>query len=152
MLLRLDKVSLAYGSRPLLDQVSLHLQEGERIALIGRNGEGKSSLLRLLLRETEPDAGTLWLRPGARIAHLAQDIAATNLETVAQVVTSGLPDQSQALAEYQTLAAQGLHTPAQRRRLDDLHHELDAADGWQLERRVSNVFDSSQSRSERPLR
>ncbi|MFI4868153.1 MAG: ATP-binding cassette domain-containing protein [Steroidobacterales bacterium] len=139
MLLRLDKVSLAYGSRPLLDQVSLQLEEGERVGLVGRNGEGKSSLLRLVRHEVEPDAGSLWLRPGARVAHLAQDIAVLSGESVAQIVTGGLPQQGQALAEYQTLAAQGLHTPAQRRRLDELHHALDAADGWQLERRVESV-------------
>ena len=75
MLLRLDKVSLAYGSRPLLDQVSLQLEESERIALIGRNGEGKSSMLRLLLRETEPDEGVVWIKSGARLGHLAQDIS-----------------------------------------------------------------------------
>ncbi|MGA2861380.1 MAG: ATP-binding cassette domain-containing protein, partial [Steroidobacteraceae bacterium] len=125
MLLRLDKVSLAYGSRPLLDQVSLQLDEGERVGLVGRNGEGKSSLLRLVRHEAEPDAGSLWLRPGARVAHLAQDIALLTGETVAQIVTAGLPQQGQALAEYQTLAAQGLHTQAQRRRLDELHHALD---------------------------
>ncbi len=139
MLLRLDKVSLAYGSRPLLDHVSLQLDEGERVGLVGRNGEGKSSLLRLVRHEAEPDAGSLWIRPGARVAHLAQDIALLTGETVAQIVTGGLPRQGQALAEYQTLAAQGLHTPAQRRRLDELHHELDAGDGWQLERRVASV-------------
>ncbi len=139
VLLRLDKVSLAYGSRPLLDQVSLQLDEGERVGLVGRNGEGKSSLLRLVRHEAEPDAGSLWLRPGARVAHLAQDIALLTGETVAQIVTAGLPQQGQALAEYQTLAAQGLHTQAQRRRLDELHHALDAADGWQLARRVATV-------------
>jgi ATP-binding cassette subfamily F protein uup len=122
-----------------LDRVSLTLEEGERLALVGRNGEGKSSLLRLLLREAEPDAGSLWLRPGARIAHLAQDITAVTHETAAQVVTGGLPQQGQALAEYQTLTAQGVHSSAHRRRLDELHHQLDAGDGWQLEQRVADV-------------
>src|SRR5450755_2175537 len=101
LLLRLDKVSLSYGSRPLLDQVSLQLDEGERVALIGRNGEGKSSLLRVLLHQTEPDAGAIWVRPGARVAHLAQDLDATLGENVAQVITEGLPQQGRALAEYQ---------------------------------------------------
>jgi ATP-binding cassette subfamily F protein uup len=139
VLLRLDKISLAYGSRPLLDQVSLQLDEGERVGLVGRNGEGKSSLLRLVRHEAEPDAGSLWVRPGARVAHLAQDIALASGESVAQIVTGGLPQQGAALAEYETLTAQGVHTPAQRRRLDELHHTLDAADGWQLERRVASV-------------
>jgi ATP-binding cassette subfamily F protein uup len=139
VLLRLDKISLAYGSRPLLDQVSLQLDEGERVGLVGRNGEGKSSLLRLVRHEAEPDAGSLWVRPGARVAHLAQDIALASGESVAQIVTGGLPQQGAALAEYETLTAQGVHTSAQRRRLDELHHTLDAADGWQLERRVASV-------------
>ncbi|HWW21423.1 MAG TPA: ATP-binding cassette domain-containing protein [Steroidobacteraceae bacterium] len=91
MLLRLDKVSLSFGARPLLDQVSLQIDRSERIALVGRNGEGKSSLLRLILGEVEPEAGTLWLRPGARVAHLAQDITALSNETVAQIVTGGVP-------------------------------------------------------------
>jgi len=117
----------------------MQLAEGERVGLVGRNGEGKSSLLRLVRREAEPDAGTLWIKPGARVAHLAQDVALASDETVVQVVTGGLPQQGAALAEYETLSAQGLHTPAQRRRLDELHHVLDAGDGWQLERRVASV-------------
>jgi ATP-binding cassette subfamily F protein uup len=140
VLLRLDKVSLAFGSRPLLDQVSLQLDEGERVGLVGRNGEGKSSLLRLVRREAEPDAGSLWVNPGARLAHLAQDEALPTGESVVQIVTGGLPAQGAALAEYQTLAAHGVHSPAQRRRLDELHHALDAGDGWQLERRVASVI------------
>ncbi|MFI4867374.1 MAG: ATP-binding cassette domain-containing protein [Steroidobacterales bacterium] len=140
MLLRLDKVSLAYGSRPLLDQVSLQLDEGERVGLVGRNGEGKSSLLRLVRHEAEPDAGSLWVKPGARVAHLAQDAVLHTDESVAQIVTGGLLHQREALAEYQTLAAQGVHSQGQRRRLDELHHALDAAGGWQLERRVATVI------------
>ena len=90
VLLRLDKVSLAYGSRPLLDEVSLQLEEGERVALIGRNGEGKSSLLRLLLGEIEPDHGTVWRRSGVRIGHLAQDISALSPVRLAQWLTAAL--------------------------------------------------------------
>jgi ATP-binding cassette subfamily F protein uup len=140
LLLRLDKVSLAYGSRPLLDQVSLQLDAGERVCLIGRNGEGKSSLLRLIRGDADADAGTLWLRPGARIAHLAQDITALRDESVEQVVTGGLPEQGLAVAEYQQLAALNAPSAAQRRRLDELHQQLDAGDAWQLERRVATAI------------
>ena len=90
MLLRLDKVSLAYGSRPLLDQVSLQLEEDERVALIGRNGEGKSSLLRLLLRESEPDEGVVWIKNGARLGHLAQDISVLTPVPLAEWLTTAL--------------------------------------------------------------
>ena len=139
LLIRLDQVSLAYGSRPLLDAVSLQLDEGERVCLIGRNGEGKSSLLRLVRAELEPDGGALWRRPGVRIAHLAQDLDAASEQSVEQLVLSGLPQIGAALAEYHALAT--LPQTAERAaRLDRLQRELDAGEGWQLERRVATVL------------
>jgi len=112
LLLRLDKVDLAYGSRPLLDQVSLQIDEGERVALVGRNGEGKSSLLRLLRGEAEPDHGTVWRKPGARVAHLAQDLSALSERSVTQMVSD---------------AARLLHT-------------TDGDEGWQVKHRVAAVL------------
>ena len=91
MLLRFDDVSLAFGSRPLLDHVSFQVEERERVCLVGRNGEGKSSLLRLASGDSLPDEGQVWVRPGARLAFLAQDITAFSDETVAAVVAGGFP-------------------------------------------------------------
>src|SRR3569833_3151440 len=65
-LLRLDKVSLVYGPRPLLDHVQLDMRSGERVCLVGRNGEGKSSLMRIVNGELAPDDGEVWRRPGLR--------------------------------------------------------------------------------------
>jgi ATP-binding cassette subfamily F protein uup len=98
-LLRLDKVCLSYGSRPLLDAVTLQLEQGERVALIGRNGEGKSSLLRVLRGEVEPDQGTVWLRTGARVALLAQDVQVNEPVTVADYVAGGLTAQPTGYAD-----------------------------------------------------
>ena len=67
-LLRLNNVSLAFGHRALLDGVNLEMFRGERVCLVGRNGEGKSSLLRILSGEVIPDDGELWVRPTARVA------------------------------------------------------------------------------------
>lgn len=91
MLLRFDDVSLAFGSRPLLDHVSLLVDEGERVCLVGRNGEGKSSLLRLVAGLATPDDGSVWSRPGARIAMLAQDLDAVADSCVRDIVEGGLP-------------------------------------------------------------
>ncbi len=91
MLLRLDQVSLAFGSRPLLDEVELSVEAGERVALVGRNGEGKSSLLRLVAGSVLPDAGSVWRRPGVRLASLAQDLADVQSGSVGEVVAGGLP-------------------------------------------------------------
>ncbi|MCU0759478.1 MAG: ATP-binding cassette domain-containing protein [Steroidobacteraceae bacterium] len=93
MLIRLDDVSLAFGSRPLLDHVGLLVDEGERVCVVGRNGEGKSSLLRLVARAQPPDDGEVWVRPGARVAFLVQDVDAVADARVADVVAGGLaPD------------------------------------------------------------
>jgi ATP-binding cassette subfamily F protein uup len=90
MLLRLDRVSLAFGARALLDHVELQVAAGERVCLIGRNGEGKSSLLRLVAGGQPPDDGTVWLRPGARVAQLAQDLADVGGGSVRTIVAAAL--------------------------------------------------------------
>ena len=142
MLLRFDNVSLAYGARPLLDQVSLHIDAGERVCLVGRNGEGKSSLLKLARGEQPPDAGIVWVQPGARMAHLAQDITTLSNESVADVVAGGLPEAGAALNEYHHLAQEiGTHpTATQSKRLEQLQTILDTHNGWQLEQRVNTVL------------
>jgi len=86
----MDDVSLAFGSRPLLLRASLLVEPGERVCVVGRNGEGKSSTLRLACRQLLPDSGSVWLRPGARIAVMEQDIAEVAEATVRQVVEAGL--------------------------------------------------------------
>jgi len=89
-IVRLDKVSLSFGLKPLLDDVSLQLRRGERVCLLGRNGEGKSSLLQLISRKIVPDSGEVWVRPGARIASLAQEVSAGSDALVRDVVFGGV--------------------------------------------------------------
>jgi ABC transport system ATP-binding/permease protein len=87
--LRLDNVSLSFGLKPLLDHVSLQIRKGERVCLLGRNGEGKSSLLQLITRQIVADSGEVWVRPGRRVASLAQEVSAATDTTVREVVLSG---------------------------------------------------------------
>jgi ATP-binding cassette subfamily F protein uup len=86
---RLDKVSLSFGRKPLLDNAALQIRKGERVCLLGRNGEGKSSLLQLITRKIVPDSGEVWVRPGARVASLAQEVSAASDACVRDVVMSG---------------------------------------------------------------
>jgi ATP-binding cassette subfamily F protein uup len=88
--IRLDKVSLSFGLKPLLDNVGLQIRKGERVCLLGRNGEGKSSLLRLIGRSLVPDSGEVWVRPGVKVASLAQEVAPPSDETVLDVVMGGV--------------------------------------------------------------
>jgi ABC transport system ATP-binding/permease protein len=90
-LLTLDRISLAYGHLPLLEDAELRIEAGERIALIGRNGSGKSSLLKVVAGDVPPDSGTVWRAPGLRIARLAQDVEELSSRTVREEVAAGLP-------------------------------------------------------------
>jgi ATP-binding cassette subfamily F protein uup len=85
LIARLDKVSLSFGAKPLLDRVGLQVAKGERVCVLGRNGEGKSSLLKLIAREIAPDGGEVWIRPGAKVASLAQEVSASG-DTVRELI------------------------------------------------------------------
>ena len=85
-IVRLDKVSLSFGAKPLLDRAGLQVAKGERVCVLGRNGEGKSSLLKLIAREIAPDGGELWVRPGAKVASLAQEVSVASGDTVREVI------------------------------------------------------------------
>ena len=99
---RLDKVNLSFGLKPLLDGADLQIRRGERVCLLGRNGEGKSSLLKLITRAIVPDGGEVWVRPGARVASLEQDVSRASDAAVRSVVMSGFaPGDAAAQGDWQ---------------------------------------------------
>jgi ATP-binding cassette subfamily F protein uup len=89
-IVRLDRVSLSFGLKPLLHNVTLQLRRGERVCLLGRNGEGKSSLLQVIDGTLLPDGGEVWVRPGVRLASLAQEVAPGSEAVVRDVVLGGV--------------------------------------------------------------
>jgi ATP-binding cassette subfamily F protein uup len=89
-LVALDRVSVAFGHLPLLDEIAFQVDAGERIAVIGRNGSGKSTLLQILSGDLPPDAGLVLRQPGVRVARLVQDVPLSADRTVAEVVGDGL--------------------------------------------------------------
>ncbi|GMR07791.1 MAG: ATP-binding cassette domain-containing protein [Gammaproteobacteria bacterium] len=145
-LLKLDNVSLAYGHKPLLDGVTLEIRRGERVCLVGRNGEGKTTLLRTIMGEAIPDDGEVWLRDGIRVAHLAQEVSVVSNDSVFDVVAGGLPKMAALLSDYHcTVVALGelppdTHSDELLRHMTDLQHELDVCGGWQVEQRVEMVL------------
>jgi ATP-binding cassette subfamily F protein uup len=88
-LVSVDRVSIAYGHLPLLDDVSLQVEARERIALIGRNGTGKSTLLKIISGDIPSDSGTIWRRPALRTARLEQDVPLSTDRSVFDVVAEG---------------------------------------------------------------
>jgi ATP-binding cassette subfamily F protein uup len=89
-LVSLDQVSVAYGHLPLLDSASFQVESGERIAVIGRNGTGKSTLLRIIEGSLPPDGGSVWHQRGARLSRLDQDVPLSTTRKVFDVVHDGL--------------------------------------------------------------
>jgi ATP-binding cassette subfamily F protein uup len=140
-LVALDRVSLAFGHLPLLDAVTLQVDEGERVCLLGRNGSGKSTLLRVVNGEVSPDAGTTWRQPGMATARLDQDAVLASGDLVFDVVAEGLGELSALVSSYHHAAAEvaDAATPGRLERLGRLQHELEERDGWRLEQRVENV-------------
>ncbi len=100
-LLRLDNVCLSFGEREILDAVDLSVTEGERVCLLGRNGEGKSTLMKVIAGQIETDDGEVWIRPGYRIGFLQQDSRADASLTVRQNVEAGLPSSGTIPAEHE---------------------------------------------------
>ena len=137
----LDQISHAYGHLPLLDKAALQVEPGERIAIIGRNGTGKSTLMQIIGGELKPDAGTVWTQPGARIARLVQDVPLSANKPVFDVIADGLGDLGELIANYHHAAVEVAtdYSEAAMTRLGNYQHELEERDGWSLEQRVELI-------------
>ncbi len=142
-LITLKQVSLAYGHWPMLDRADLVIEAGERIGLIGRNGTGKSSLLRLMAGQGEPDDGEIWRAPGLRIALVEQEPVLDAAMTVFECAAEGLGAVNEQLVEYHRLAALLAERHEDAALLDRLHavqERLEAGDGWRLASRIDSVL------------
>ncbi|MBL8138899.1 MAG: ATP-binding cassette domain-containing protein [Acidobacteria bacterium] len=140
-LVTLDHISHAYGHLPLLDDVSLQIQPGERLALIGRNGTGKSTFMQIVSGELTPDAGTVWRDTGVQVARLVQDVPLDTHDTVFDVVAQGLGDLAAVIAAYHHASIEVAHGNVEALdRMGRLQHELEERDGWSLEQRVELVL------------
>jgi ATP-binding cassette subfamily F protein uup len=137
----LDKVSLAYGHVPLLDHVELVIEPGDKIALIGRNGTGKSSLLKVLAGVSAADEGQVWRRPGLRLAWVPQEPLLDAEHSVFEAAAEGLGEVRGLLGRYEAAAhaVEDGHAEALAE-LERLGTALDAVDGWRVKSRVDAVI------------
>lgn len=141
-LLTLRDVSLGFRGPLILDQVNLAIEPGERICLLGRNGTGKTTLLRLLAGDIEPPKGEIARRQGMVTAVLPQEVPQNLVGTVFDEVARGLGDKADLLAEYHHVAHQLGTTPSDelRTRLDRVQHALEATGGWSLNQQVDTIL------------
>ena len=140
-LLTFDRLELAYGHWPLLDGASLVIEAGERIGLIGRNGTGKSSLLKVIAGINPPDAGDVWRKPALKLAYVPQEPQFEPGHTVFEAVAEGVGEAQRLLADYHAAAhrvAEGDMDAFEE--LERLSHELEIHDAWRLNSRVEETL------------
>lgn len=140
----LDNACLAFGHHALLDHAAFQLDAGERVGLIGRNGAGKSSLLKAIAGTIKLDDGSVWRAPNARVVYVPQEPELNPNHTVFEAVAEGLGNLQQILVDYHQvthdMGLPGADVEALMKQMQTLQHELDARDGWAAQSRVDAVI------------
>lgn len=140
----LNKACLAYGHVALLDAIDFQLDEGERVGLIGRNGGGKSSMLKALAGEAALDDGIVWRAPGARVCYVSQEPVLNPDATVFDEVARGLGDLYQIISAYHHLSHQLAEPDADYDALlaamEPLQTKLEAQNGWAVQARIETAI------------
>ena len=140
-LITLNQVHLGYG-HPLLDGISFSLEKGERVALVGRNGTGKSTLLKLIDRRIVADDGDIAFADGIRVARLDQEVPLDTAGSVFDVVALGLGEIGDAIRRYHHLTQALGHDPDDKilAELEDCQHIIEAANAWDMETTIENLL------------
>jgi len=134
-LLRFEDIRLEFGEQVILRDAEFSIEPGERVCLIGRNGAGKSTTLKLIMGEIEPDQGEIIPKTGMIVSQLRQNLPDAMELPVRDVILSGLHEIDALLEQYKEMSSQNLdkHGLAE---LEALHARIDAYDGWHIEQRV----------------
>jgi len=143
-LIGMQDVSVGFGGEALLEGMTFQIEQGERICLLGRNGVGKSTLIKLICGEIEPETGVISRAPSFSFACLTQIVPAGLKGTVFDVVSDGLGPRGKLLAEYHLLShriAAESHNKALLKELDKIQHSLDIEGGWELSRFVEMIVE-----------
>ncbi|MEI6814334.1 MAG: ATP-binding cassette domain-containing protein [bacterium] len=146
-LLGMQDVTLAFGGPPVLDRARFAIERGERVCLLGRNGAGKSTILKLLDGELTPASGEVIRQTGVTVTRLEQQVPDDVEGTIFEVVAGGLGDAGTLLARYHEAShrvstiVDAAGSASALKELDRLHHALDAANAWEMQSRVDTVLE-----------
>ena len=144
LLFRLNNLSLAFGDQPLLDQVNLTIHKGERIGILGQNGAGKSTFMKVLMGQIVPDSGELWRAESIKVAYLDQSLPAQDEQTIYDYIANGLEGLGSVLARYHALThdedldwgdEKNMHE------LSALQKQIEERDGWAFEHKIEGMLD-----------
>ncbi|MCK5241269.1 ATP-binding cassette domain-containing protein [bacterium] len=146
-LISLRNIRIAFGGPLILENLSLDIHKGQRICILGRNGVGKSTLMKIMCRQLKPDSGEISMASGLQLAYLSQDVPANLTGTAFEVVAAGAGPIGEKLALYH----QELSEPTDQDLLHKLQHELTTQDGWKIETVVKRVLSQVQVDPEVPF-
>lgn len=137
-LIRFDGIHVEFGDRPILRDAALAIEPNERVCIVGRNGAGKSTTLKLIAGELLPDQGEVIRRSGLRIGQLSQALPPATEQTVREFVSSALDDLLSLRAQFEQRSA-SLSDASAMQELEQLQATLDAAGAWHIEQRIERT-------------
>jgi len=141
-LIRLDHISLSFGEAPLLDRVNLQIEPRERIFLIGRNGMGKSCLLKIITGHLKPDEGSIYRSPNLKIAELPQSLPNSNNQSVYEFVSEGVAEMGLTLKRYHQAIQMPptAHTTQWLNELEVIQKDLEDKGGWRYHQLIETIL------------
>ncbi len=145
-LITLRAVNLGFGGPALLEHVDLKIERGERLCLVGRNGTGKSTLMKLIAGEIKADEGEAIYKQGINITRLTQEVPRDLEGTIFDVVAEGLGEQGKLLAEFHHISHELAHDTSEQimKRFEDVQHKLEACGGWEVDQKVTATLSRMQ--------
>ena len=138
-LIRLDQACLAFGDNPLLDKVDFAIEPGERIALLGRNGMGKSTLMRVLAGTEKLDSGVRNIDSNIRVSYLTQELPEADNTTIFEYMAQGLAELGDLLSRYEKLISQPMDDEALKI-LEDVQSGIEQQQGWGMGQRIHSAI------------
>ncbi len=141
-LLFLRDISLSFGSAPLFNKASLQIEPNERVCLVGRNGEGKSTLLKVIEGSIQPDSGTRIVQDGVTIAKLQQEVPHDMTGSVFHVIALGLGNTGYLIEQFHDLGIQmeQNYSDALLEAFTDVQQKIEAQNGWELQQKVDTII------------
>lgn len=141
-LVSLKNIDVSFGGPLLLEDVDLSIDRGERVCAVGRNGTGKSTIMRLIMGEVKPDDGEIVYQQGVKITLLTQEVPQDIRGSVFEVVAGGLGEQGKLIAEYHHVSAElgRDHSGKLMAELETVQRKLEATGGWQVQQRIETIL------------